>query len=136
MVLEHHGAVRAGAVDLAVLQQHRAGGDLVSPAIRLSKVDLPQPEWPMIETNSPLSMVRLMSFSTSVTCAAAGEGFVDVVELEIGVSWRLSSVGRCAAGDEGADRRDQPVEREADDADIDERDDDVGQPRASSTRPR
>ena len=40
---------------------------LVSPAIRLSKVDLPQPEWPMIETNSPLSMVSLMSFSTSLT---------------------------------------------------------------------
>ena len=32
----------------------------------LSSVDLPQPEWPMIETYSPLSIVRLMSFSTSV----------------------------------------------------------------------
>ncbi len=32
----------------------------------LSSVDLPQPEWPMIETYSPLSIVRLISFSTSV----------------------------------------------------------------------
>ena len=32
----------------------------------LSNVDLPQPECPMIETYSPLSIVRLMSFNTSV----------------------------------------------------------------------
>ena len=39
---------------------------VVSPATMLSSVDLPQPECPMIETYSPLSIVRLMSFSTSV----------------------------------------------------------------------
>src|SRR5438445_12068677 len=41
----------------------------------------------------------------------------------------LSSLCRCAAGDEGADRRDQAVKAEAGDADIGECDDDVGQPR-------
>src|SRR5690606_38098995 len=37
--------------------------ELVSsrPAIRLSTVDLPQPEWPISETNSPLAMLRLTS---------------------------------------------------------------------------
>jgi hypothetical protein len=38
----------------------------VRPATMLSSVDLPQPEWPMIETYSPFSIVRLISFSTSV----------------------------------------------------------------------
>ena len=37
----------------------------------LSSVDLPQPEWPMIETYSPFSIVSVMSFSTSVVAAAA-----------------------------------------------------------------
>ena len=31
-----------------------------NPASRFSSVDLPQPEWPMIETNSPRRMLRLM----------------------------------------------------------------------------
>ena len=38
----------------------------VRPATMLSSVDLPQPEWPMIETYSPLSIVRLISYNTSV----------------------------------------------------------------------
>ena len=33
----------------------------------LSSVVLPQPEWPIIETNSPLSMPSVMSLSTSVS---------------------------------------------------------------------
>ena len=41
---------------------------VVSPAIRLRRVDLPQPEWPMIEIYSPFSMVRSISFNTSVVC--------------------------------------------------------------------
>ncbi len=35
----------------------------------LSSVDLPQPEWPMMETYSPFSMPTVMSVSTSVSCA-------------------------------------------------------------------
>ena len=66
----------------------------VRPATMLSRVDLPQPEWPMIETNSPLLDVRSMSRSTSDYGAAAVEDLVDVVELQIGAchgasfSWR------------------------------------------------
>ena len=41
----------------------------VSPATMLSSVDLPQPEWPMIETNSPLRTVSDTSRSTSVPAA-------------------------------------------------------------------
>ena len=36
----------------------------LSPAAMVSTVDLPQPEWPMTETNSPRFMVRLKSFTT------------------------------------------------------------------------
>ena len=50
----------------------------------LSRVDLPQPEWPMMETYSPFSMPTVMSPSTSVACAPRSEGFVDVVDLEVG----------------------------------------------------
>ena len=35
----------------------------------LSSVDLPQPEWPMMETYSPCSMPTVMSVSTSVSLA-------------------------------------------------------------------
>src|SRR5216684_2324118 len=34
-----------------------------NPATRLSSVDFPQPEWPMMETNSPRSTARLMPLS-------------------------------------------------------------------------
>ena len=34
------------------------------PAMMFSTVDLPQPEWPMMEMNSPWSMRRLMPLST------------------------------------------------------------------------
>jgi hypothetical protein len=33
----------------------------LSPAIRLSRVDLPQPEWPISETTSPFADLRSMS---------------------------------------------------------------------------
>ena len=58
-------------------------------------MDLPQPEWPMMETNSPLSMARLMSRSTSVVALAAAGTLVDVVELEEGPAG-LSRAGLCA----------------------------------------
>ena len=53
----------------------------VSPATMLSSVVLPQPEWPMMETNSPFSMPSVMSLSTSVSAVAADEGLVDVIDL-------------------------------------------------------
>ena len=51
----------------------------------LSSVDLPQPEWPMMETYSPFSIVRLISLQHFGRGIAAGEGLVDVVELQIGL---------------------------------------------------
>ena len=59
MVLEHDGAVGAGAVDLAVFQQHAARRYRRQAGDEFSSVDLPQPEWPMMETNSPWSMVEV-----------------------------------------------------------------------------
>ena len=50
----------------------------------LSSVDLPQPEWPMIETYSPFSIVSVMSCSTSVSLRAAREGLREVIDLQIG----------------------------------------------------
>jgi len=62
----------------------------------LSRVDLPQPEWPMMETYSPLSMPTVMSASTWVSCPPPAECFVDVVDLQISHVRRLPSVGRGA----------------------------------------
>ena len=91
----------------------------------LSSVDLPQPEWPMIETYSPFSIVRLMSFSTSVVASPRVKDLVDVVELQIGLHEMLLQLDGGAAGHELAQRRDQAVEHEADDADIEQRQDDL-----------
>src|SRR4051812_33775946 len=38
-----------------------------SPPIKLSKVDLPEPDGPMIETSSPLGMLNVIA-SSAVTC--------------------------------------------------------------------
>ena len=59
VVLEHHRALRAGRGDLAVVAEQHAAGRRVRPAIRLSSVDLPQPEWPISVTNSPCSTVQV-----------------------------------------------------------------------------
>src|SRR6185369_3822816 len=48
---------------LAQIRLPRVG--VVRPAIRLSKVDLPQPEWPISATNSPLAVVRLSLIAVS-----------------------------------------------------------------------
>ena len=71
----------------------------------LRSVDLPQPEWPMIETYSPFSIPRSTSRSTSVVRAAALEGDADVVDLQIGHV--LAPLGRGAAGDHVADEGDE-----------------------------
>ena len=83
MVLEHHGAIRARIVDLLVLQQHaRRCVTGVRPATMLSRVDLPQPEWPMMETYSPLLDADGDVGQHLGLLRAADEGFVDVVDLQ------------------------------------------------------
>ena len=67
MVLEHHGTVGTGIVDLAVLEQHAAAAGFAKPATIFKSVDLPQPEWPMMETYWPLSTSTVMSCKTSVS---------------------------------------------------------------------
>jgi ABC-type nitrate/sulfonate/bicarbonate transport system permease component len=61
---------RLVAKDLPDDQQQRQHDQRrVRPATMLSSVDLPHPEWPMMETYSPFSMPTVMSASTSVSCA-------------------------------------------------------------------
>jgi hypothetical protein len=50
----------------------------------LSSVDLPQPEWPMMETYSPLLDRHRDVGEHLGLLRAAGEGLVDVIDLEIG----------------------------------------------------
>ena len=95
----------------------------------LSSVVLPQPEWPMIETNSPLSIAERDVAQHLGLERAADEGLVDMVELEVGRHLPVLSVGSGAAGDDGRDRGDDAVEHEADEADVNERDDDVADQR-------
>ena len=97
----------------------------------LSRVDLPQPEWPISDTNSPRSMVRSMSRRTSVAICATAEGHADLLELEIAVLGhdRSPTAPRRRAR-RSADDRDQLVEQEADDADVGQGDDDVADARA------
>src|SRR3989344_7272434 len=56
---------RSGPGPLISLLAHSSAPlvGVVSPAIRFKSVDLPQPEWPISATNSPLAIVRLMSRS-------------------------------------------------------------------------
>jgi len=49
----------------------------------LSKVDLPQPEWPMIETYSPLLDGQRDVLEHLADDAAAKEALVEVVDLKI-----------------------------------------------------
>ena len=91
----------------------------------LSSVDLPQPEWPMIETYSPLSIVERDVLQHLGLGGAAGEGLVDVIELQIGRHDAIAlQFGGGAAGDDLGDAGDDAVEHEADDADIEQRQDD------------
>ena len=99
---------------------------------------MPQPEWPMIETNSPLSTVSETSLQHLGAGAAAFEGLVDEFEREIALGHGVASPQALAVPrvTSAADERDDAVEDEADDADIDERHDDVADAATSSRRPR
>jgi hypothetical protein len=62
VVLEHHRAAALARFQLVDHLPAMAISPLVissSPAIRRSRVDLPQPEGPRMTTNSPLWMSRL-----------------------------------------------------------------------------
>ena len=87
VVLEHDGAVRARARCTSRFSSSTPPRvACVRPATMLSSVDLPQPEWPMMETNSPFSTSSVMSCKHFGLLRAAREGLVDVIDLEIASS--------------------------------------------------
>src|SRR4029450_7247276 len=105
------------------------------PATVWRKVDLPQPEWPMMATYSPCSTLRLMWASTSLTIEPRANdlqtssicrngrpgGFPRGTVAETGAGGAItgpSSSRRHAARGEVADQRHQAIEDEADDADV------------------
>src|SRR6266705_4639012 len=91
-----------------------------SPATMLSSVDLPQPECPISETNSPARMSRLISSS-----AQNGPFFVSNTLRTLSICKYLSVIP-CSLVAEAAGSEDhQLFEREADDADREDGDDDV-----------
>src|SRR6266446_8125716 len=93
---------------------------LRSPATMLSSVDLPQPECPISETNSPARMSRLISSS-----AQNGPFFVSNTLHTLSICKYLSVIP-CSLVAEAAGSEDhQLFEREADDADREDGDDDV-----------
>ena len=69
-----------------------------------SSVDLPQPDGPISETNSPWAMSRSIPSSAVVTgSVAAGEDLVDAGEVDDGRVVGHAGVGSC---DDSADRSD------------------------------
>src|SRR5712692_1056098 len=93
---------------------------LRSPATMLSSVDLPQPECPISETNSPARMSRLISSS------AQNGPFLVWNTLRTLSICKYLSVIPCSLVAEAAGEEDhQLFEREADDADREDGDDDV-----------
>src|SRR6185436_17407559 len=112
----------------------------------LSRVDLPQPEWPMMATYSPWSILRSMPLSTSLAIEPRANDLLTPSICRngrpggcgLGAVWETTGTGAImaassrrhhAARGEVADERNQAIEDEADDTDVDEGHDDVGQPR-------
>src|SRR5262245_5674099 len=103
----------------------------VSPATMLSSVDLPQPEWPMIETNSPLRTVSDTSRNTSVPSAPPKHfPTFSICTKRSLFSMRSSSSARRAARHDAAEHGDRAIEQQADEADVKQRENDVADARA------
>src|SRR6059036_900338 len=91
---------------------------LSRPAIRLINVVFPAPENPTMATNSPFSIARLMSFSTSLRAPLGPKPFETCLSSRKGIN------GSC--GFEFPFRQThQPVQDEAHHADRDDAKDDV-----------
>ena len=95
-----------------------------SPATRLSSVDLPQPEWPISVTNSPLATVREMSRSASKRWPRLCERHADVLDVQVLVPCAARQTVD-AVVEALRDEDERLLEQEADDADHEDRDDDV-----------
>src|SRR5580765_7975282 len=81
-------------------------GEIKSPMMRRS-VDLPQPEGPINETNSPCSICRLMSCSAVVWLAPAEPNILltDVIETTDISAFQLAHVSRHEFFDERSEER-------------------------------
>src|SRR5688572_9853561 len=89
------------------------------PATILRKVDLPQPMNPTIETNSPRATVRLVPSSTCRTAVAVANVFdKDVISMNATSPFSTSS-------QPGFGHAHQPIEGEADEANRQDREQDV-----------
>src|SRR4051794_32811519 len=76
------------------------------PAMMRSKVDLPQPEAPIRQTNSPLAMVMLASLSAWIVWSWSLKNFETPLMSMIGISAMIS---RTPAQQPVADRDHAPV---------------------------
>src|SRR5713101_2244165 len=91
-----------------------------SPATMLRSVDLPQPECPISETNSPERMSRLISSS-----AQNGPFFVSNTMRTLSICRYLPVMSSSFVAEAAGGEDHQLLEREADDADREDGDDDV-----------
>ncbi len=76
---------------------------LLNPDTMLSRVDLPQPECPMTQVNSPSATVRSMLSRTVAGPSAVGYILVTRSNVRNGVG--MGEVGRGGRGDGGTGRR-------------------------------
>ena len=102
-LLEHHRGALAGGLDVP-------GGGLSSPAMRLSSVDLPHPDAPRRQTNSPGAMSRSMSVEHE---RAVAEALADALDAHRGSGARRGGRDRLTLssklGTEQVGRRARPA---------------------------
>src|SRR5512145_3170564 len=95
----------------------------------LSTVDLPQPEWPISETNSPLAIFRLTPRRAQNRPLSVGK----LMPTPVSSRWvgcmtiSLAQVGVLVPADAALQREHEAVEGEADQADDDHGDHDAAE---------
>src|SRR6185503_105658 len=94
-----------------------------SPARMLSTVVLPQPEWPMMQVNSPRCIDSQRSSNTVVVPPPGAGKRLVMPSIEMNLSVIGSSLRE---GDEAGEPREDLVEHHADQPDQQDRDDHIG----------
>ena len=126
VVLEHHAALGAGAGDIGmphISASPRVGAS--KPATMRSKVDLPQPEAPIRQTNSPFFTRRCASRSASMRWPCSSNCLLTPNSSRMGLA--VQAKFGLHAQQTSTDQHHQPVGDEAGDADHDHAaDDDFG----------
>src|SRR5262249_16937683 len=97
------------------------------PARILSTVVLPQPEWPMMQVNSPRFIDSHRSSNTVVSPPPGAGKRLVMPSIEMNLSVALSVIGASLReGDEAREPRKDLVEHHADQADQQDRGDNIG----------